>query len=904
MPYENLEDSSVEFADQLSILENLIYNNSDCHVIIGGDFNVDFSRDRIHTAMLSSFCTTLSLNPAVHHVKSSVDYTYNFNMSRFNVLDHFLLSSTVFAKSLLNNYVIHDVDNLSDHEPIMLQLHLEVKILGFCEKVHKPHVSWAKANEHELRNYRSALAQNLYRINLPIEALLCNNLMCDNVDHVHSINTFAMDISEACIVAADESLPHTCVKAANGRIPGWSSRVQLLREKSMFWHRMWIDCDRPRNGTLADVMRRTRAAYHYAIRQTRKEEDAIIRDRIAASLIEDGKRNFWQEIKHLRSAKAGTSRIVDGIAVAKDIAQLFAAHYQELYTSVPYNSKEMQDILNTINGSLAGLSVSEDCIFSTREVEDAVSRLKVHKNEGASELSTDHIINANHECFSLISSLFTAITVHGNVPDVFRRSTIVPIPKGHNVNKSDSTNYRGIALSSVFGKILDNIILNRYQVQLMSCDRQFGFKPKSSTNLCTMILKETIAYYVENQSPVFCTFLDASKAFDKVNYCKLFNLLLKRDLPVLIIRILANMYTSNFVCISWGGTTTDYFSVINGVKQGAVLSPVLYCVYIDDLLLLLSRAGVGCYIGQHFVGALAYADDLVIIAPTASALRRLLVLCESYAREYCISFNALKSKCLTVVPKNCRAIFEDINHCVFYIDGKPIEFVRSFSHLGHMISSELNDDEDIINRKTAFIGQVNNTLCYFDKLTSLVKFKLFQSYCTSYYGCELWSLSNKYIDDFCTTWRKSLRRVWGLPLQTHGVLLPALSQCLPIMDEICRRSLNFIRSCIQHENTLIRFIAVHGVCHGRSRSPLGENVLMCANRYNCSVNDLLYGRLWHIINSYVFNLTNGAIHDRASFLSELIFIRDNSFSLSGGMRLSHDELQDIIIHVCTSQLAI
>ena len=132
----------------------------------------------------------------------------------------------------------------------------------------------------------------------------------------------------------------------------------------------------------------------------------------------------------------------------------------------------------------------------------------------------------------------------------------------------------------------------------------------------------------------FCTFLDASKAFDKVNYCKLFNVLLKRELPVLTIRILANLHTTNFVCIYWGGTTTDYFSVINGVKQGAVLSAVLYCVYIDDLLLLLSRAGVGCYIGQHFVGALAYADDLVIIAPTASALRRLLVLCENYARDY------------------------------------------------------------------------------------------------------------------------------------------------------------------------------------------------------------------------------------------------------------------------------
>ena len=100
---------------------------------------------------------------------------------------------------------------------------------------------------------------------------------------------------------------------------------------------------------------------------------------------------------------------------------------------------------------------------------------------------------------------------------------------------------------------------------------------------------------------------------------------------------------------------TDYFTALNGVKQGAVLSPILYCVYVDDLLLILSRAGVGCFIGLHFVGALAYADDLVLLAPTASAMRKLLAICEDFAREYSISFNALKSKCLVALPKNCHS---------------------------------------------------------------------------------------------------------------------------------------------------------------------------------------------------------------------------------------------------------
>jgi len=79
---------------------------------------------------------------------------------------------------------------------------------------------------------------------------------------------------------------------------------------------------------------------------------------------------------------------------------------------------------------------------------------------------------------------------------------------------------------------------------------------------------------------------------------------------------------------------SDYFSAINGIKQGGVLSPVLYCVYIDDLLLALSNYGVGCYIGNNFVGALFYADDIVLIAPTATAIRKLLSICGEYATVF------------------------------------------------------------------------------------------------------------------------------------------------------------------------------------------------------------------------------------------------------------------------------
>ena len=253
----------------------------------------------------------------------------------------------------------------------------------------------------------------------------------------------------------------------------------------------------------------------------------------------------------------------------------------------------------------------------------------------------------------------------------------------------------------------------------------------------------------------------------------------------------------------------------------------------------LSHAGVGCFIGSNFVGALAYADDITLLAPSALALRKMLAICDSYANDYDIVFNAKKSKCLVLFPSTRRFLYDSLKHCTFYIGDKPIEFVDSFSHLGHLITNKLTDSFDVLKRRTDFIGQVNNMLCYFRNLNSCVKNKLFQSYCMSLYGCELWLLSTGEIDDLCVAWRKGLRRVWSLPNTTHSYLLHMLSQCLPLFDEIRRRSINFIRCCIAHESALVSFIAQYAVNHARMLSSfLGQNALFCARRYNCSLHDL------------------------------------------------------------------
>jgi len=86
--------------------------------------------------------------------------------------------------------------------------------------------------------------------------------------------------------------------------------------------------------------------------------------------------------------------------------------------------------------------------------------------------------------------------------------------------------------------------------KLTTSELQFGFKANSSTSQCTFVLKESLAYYVDNKSSVYCAFLDAAKAFDRVNLCKLFRLLTRCNLPPLLVRVMLNFYISNFVRVS------------------------------------------------------------------------------------------------------------------------------------------------------------------------------------------------------------------------------------------------------------------------------------------------------------------------------------------------------------------
>jgi Reverse transcriptase (RNA-dependent DNA polymerase) len=174
----------------------------------------------------------------------------------------------------------------------------------------------------------------------------------------------------------------------------------------------------------------------------------------------------------------------------------------------------------------------------------------------ASQIESERRTPALISHFSFCLCLF----MHA-IRDNFTTDTVIPIPKGKNTNLTDSNNYRRITLSSIFGKIFYIIFINKHYDDLSTSELQFGLKKKRSMNHCSMVLKETIAYYVQQDSMVYCTMLDVTKAFDRVQYCKLFRLLVDRKLTAVWVRLLANMYMNSSTPIAWNRICSATFPV-------------------------------------------------------------------------------------------------------------------------------------------------------------------------------------------------------------------------------------------------------------------------------------------------------------------------------------------------------
>ena len=215
-----------------------------------------------------------------------------------------------------------------------------------------------------------------------------------------------------------------------------------------------------------------------------------------------------------------------------------------------------------------------------------------------------------------------------------------------------------------------NLLMSLFCDKLYSDNLQLEYKSKTSITQRTWLALQTISFFKQKHTSVNVAALDCSKAFDKCLFSKLFGKLLDRGVPAIFVRGLLAAYELQKACVKWSATQTASYSfgTLNGTQQGSCLSPILFTVYMDGLLVKLRESGFGYYIGDLFLGVVACCDDFLLLSPTRNGLQNLLQLCEKYAEEHNISFSTN----------------QDPFKCIYFTCGdyrKPVEVVLNHQKL-------------------------------------------------------------------------------------------------------------------------------------------------------------------------------------------------------------------------------
>ena len=174
--------------------------------------------------------------------------------------------------------------------------------------------------------------------------------------------------------------------------------------------------------------------------------------------------------------------------------------------------------------------------------------------------------------------------------------------------------------------------------------------------------------------------------------------------------------------VKWNGTISSTFSTSHGVKQGGVLSPILFNVYLDELIKMLSEQGLRCYLHGQFVGAFIYADDVTLLAPTSTVLNVMLETCSNFAQCYDPQFNSSKTKCMYFSKTHTD------RHGSIYFINTPIGFKQSTQLLGVHLTNDISN-KSIASTVHKFYGKVNSVLYDFKNVPGHVKSKLLATYC-------------------------------------------------------------------------------------------------------------------------------------------------------------------------------
>ncbi|KAJ8725106.1 hypothetical protein PYW07_016064 [Mythimna separata] len=383
------------------------------------------------------------------------------------------------------------------------------------------------------------------------------------------------------------------------------------------------------------------------------------------------------------------------------------------------------------------------------------------------------------------------------------KTIVVPIVKNRTGDIADKGNYRPISLATVIAKVLDGVLdscLNNY---IHLHDAQFGFRPGLSTESAILGLKHTVQYYKDRGTPVYACFLDLSKAFDLVSYDVLWRKMGDRGIPAEICGLFQYWYGNQVNNVKWDDAVSEPYRLECGVRQGGLTSPRLFNLYVDDLLVALSGMRVGCSVDGVRINNISYADDMVLLSPSAGGIGELLKTCEAYAAAHGLKYNVKKCEYMVFeVSGKRRGEGPDL-----ILNGSPISRVSTFKYLGHLLAADLRDDVDIERERRALAVRSNMLTRRFARCTDQVKITLFKAYCQSLYTGSLWvDYTKRSLDALRVQYNNAFRMLLRLPRYCSASEMFAQARTDGFYAIIRKKTASLLRRVRDSHNSILKTV--------------------------------------------------------------------------------------------------
>ena len=799
----NDDDSSENYIATCANIHAMFAESDAVHACISGDFNCQrSSRFFAHLSQLASDLN-LMLSDLNRLNNDAITYCSDSGLNT-SWIDHILCTSDI-DNAVIDTHILYDFVS-SDHKPLVMTLQLSLTPTNVSCNVDftgQPTPDWSLANDYVLALYNSELSAALTNVDVPAELLGLNldNITCNREKYCSVIDNYYNNIIECIHGATMSSIPHRIRRKSEYIVPGWSDIVEEKHDIARQTFMDWVYLGKPRQGVVFLKMKRTRASFKLAMRYCRQHEEQLRSDACARDLSKKDFKSFWNSVNKLANDKATKyASCVGGAVGAINIANMWGEHFEQLYNSVNDGGA-----MELFQNRLAACNTSSPSHFhiNVLDILDVVNKQKKGKSAGPDGIQMEALIFGGLKLYVHLSLLFNMFVHCNYLPKQFMHSVIIPLVKCKSGNLNDLDNYRAIAISTALSKVFEGLLLAELTCHINDEERQFGFKSGHSTGMCTNVLKRTVEYFTERGSHVFTCFIDFSKAFDKVNYWKLFNKLLDDRIDVNIVAILSFWYSQQEVCVRWQSSVSSSFKIGNGTRQGSVLSPLLFARYICELLAKIFNTRIGCNIGGIYYNILAYADDLVLVAPSWSALQHLINVLHREAADINMSCNVNKTVCMVFSPKCRRKVIRQ-SFPVFKLGDSDLQFVKSFKYLGHIICHSFSDDDDVKREIRNMYTRTNILIRRYSRCSLCVKLVLFKSYCICMYDTALWkTYSIGVYNKLRSCYNKCIKMFFGYK-RSYSVTQMLNELEIPSFDTIIANSLTiFDRQWVSCTNSLL-----------------------------------------------------------------------------------------------------